>query len=169
MYWFASDLGAAGRPGPLHVQVISDLAGEPNATEKMLRVLNHELRPSELFTPRLLGRALARTLRQRPGEIPELASELTRAIRSELGRRRARRSPLRRPPSASAFPGDQAGHALERRGPPPDRRRRRPARRKLDHESRTEWQGVVLPAGGGAGVARQPHQRQTGEASKAPL
>src|SRR5438128_2705669 len=92
MHWFASGLGAAGRPGPLHVQVIRDLASDDNAAEKMLRVLNHELRPSELFTPRRLGRALARTIRQRPGEIPELASELRSAIRSELGRRRARRS-----------------------------------------------------------------------------
>jgi 2-polyprenyl-6-methoxyphenol hydroxylase-like FAD-dependent oxidoreductase len=97
MYWFASDLGAAGLPGPLHVQVIRDLAGERAATEKMLRVLNHELRPSELFTPRRLGTALARAIRQRPREIPELASELTSAIRSELGRRRARSSLRHRP------------------------------------------------------------------------
>jgi len=90
MHWFASDLGAAGLPGPLHVQVIRDLAGEPAATEQMLRLLNHELRPSELFTPRRLGRALARTVHRRPREIPELASELARGIGGELGRRRAR-------------------------------------------------------------------------------
>jgi len=90
MHRFASDLGAPGRPGPLHVQVIRDLAGEPAATEQMLRMLNHELRPSELFTPRRLGRALARTVHRRPREIPELASELARGIGGELGRRRAR-------------------------------------------------------------------------------
>jgi 2-polyprenyl-6-methoxyphenol hydroxylase-like FAD-dependent oxidoreductase len=90
MHWFASDLGAAGLAGPLHVQVIRDLAGERAATEKMLRLLNHELRPSELFTPRMLGGALARVVRERPREVPALARELTGAVRSELGRRRAR-------------------------------------------------------------------------------
>jgi len=102
MHWFASDLGAAGLPGPLHVQVIRDLAGERAATEKMLRVLNHELRPSELFTPRRLGRALARVIRQHPREVPQLASELTSAIHSELGRSRARRSLRHRTPAGAS-------------------------------------------------------------------
>ena len=51
MHWFASDLGAGGRAGPLEVQIIRDLAADPNGTARLRRLHNHELRPSELFTP----------------------------------------------------------------------------------------------------------------------
>ena len=46
MHWFATDLGAAGASPPLATQVIRDIAGDSEATEKLLRVLNHDIRPS---------------------------------------------------------------------------------------------------------------------------
>jgi len=90
MHWFATDLGAPGRSGPLHVQTIRDIAGDRDATEKLLRVLNHDIRPSELFTQRRIGTAAARAARRRPRAIPLLFKEAAIGLRNELRRARTR-------------------------------------------------------------------------------
>jgi flavin-dependent dehydrogenase len=90
MHWFATDLGAAGRSGPLHVQTIRDIAGDDDATEKLLRVLNHDIRPSELFTARRIGTAASRVLRNQPRQLPPMLKEATLGLRNELRRVRAR-------------------------------------------------------------------------------
>ena len=90
MHWFATDLGAGGRSGPLRVQIIRDIATDNEATARLLRVLNHEIRPAELFTPRRLGVAAARVARGRPRQIPLLLKETAVGVRDELRRTRAR-------------------------------------------------------------------------------
>ena len=68
MYWFAHDMGAPG-PAPLLVQEIqSRIAAEPRLMEGMLRVLNHDVPPSRVFTPSLALKATAGGLRARRGE-----------------------------------------------------------------------------------------------------
>ena len=95
MHWFATDMGEAGASPPLATQFIRDMAGDGEATEKLLRVLNHELRPSELFTPRRLGGAAVRAARRRPGQIPAMIKEAGRTGRKGVRRARQRRASLR--------------------------------------------------------------------------
>jgi len=97
MHWFATDLGEPGSP-PLAMQVVRDIADDDEATEGLLRVLNHDIPPSDLFTPRRIGRAAARVARERPGEVPAMAREIATEASKQLDRalqRRARRRRLR--------------------------------------------------------------------------
>ena len=97
MHWFSTDIGEPGSV-PLADQVICDLAEDDEATEGLLRVLNHDIPPSGLFTPRRIGRAAARVARERPGEVPAMAREIATEARKQLDRtlqRRARRRRLR--------------------------------------------------------------------------
>src|SRR4051794_36934389 len=60
MYWFAHDLGAPG-PTPLIIQEMQRRIGaDPQLVDGLLRVLNHDRLPSEVFTPRLALGAAAR-------------------------------------------------------------------------------------------------------------
>lgn len=95
MHWFATDMGAAGASPPLARQFARDMAGDEEAAECLLRVLNHEIPPSRLFTPRRLGRAAARAVRDRPDQIPAMAREAAREIHNEVRRSRQRRRHLR--------------------------------------------------------------------------
>lgn len=94
MHWFATDLGAAGASPPLTTQIIRDLAGDSEATENLMRVLNHDIRPSQLFRPGRLGKAAARVARHRPAQIPEMVKEVASALRNQVRRSRQRRNPL---------------------------------------------------------------------------
>ena len=100
MHWFATDMGAAGASPPLATQVIRDIAGDNEATAKLLRVLNHEIRPSRLFRPGRLGKAAARAARDRPDQIPEMMREVALALRNQV--RRSRRSGRRGPVGRAA-------------------------------------------------------------------
>jgi hypothetical protein len=91
MHWFATDLGAAGASPPLATQLIRDISGDVEATEKLMRVLNHDVRPSQLFRPRRLGRAAARVARDRPDQIPAMMKEVASALRNQVRRSRQRR------------------------------------------------------------------------------
>jgi 2-polyprenyl-6-methoxyphenol hydroxylase-like FAD-dependent oxidoreductase len=95
MHWFATDMGAAGASPPLARQFTRDMAADGEAAECLLRVLNHEIPPSKLFTPRRLGRAAVRAVRDRPDQIPAMARELKAEIRNEVGRYKQRRRHLR--------------------------------------------------------------------------
>jgi len=95
MHWFAADMGAASSSRLLAAQFMRDVAGDDEAAESLLRVLNHDIRPSQLFTPRRLGRAAARAARDQPSQIPAMAREAAVEIRNEVGRARRRRHPRR--------------------------------------------------------------------------
>ena len=51
MYWFAHDAGAAGPTPPLLRQVQRRIAADRELTTATVRVFNHDLRPSQVFTP----------------------------------------------------------------------------------------------------------------------
>ena len=96
MYWFATDMGEAGASPPLATQVIRDMAGDSEATEQFLRVLNHDILPSQLFKPRRLGKAAVRFGRDQPDQIPAMVKEAGSVLRRQVRRARQRRHPLLR-------------------------------------------------------------------------
>jgi 2-polyprenyl-6-methoxyphenol hydroxylase-like FAD-dependent oxidoreductase len=88
MYWFAHEMGAPGAP-PLLVQEIQNrIASDPTLTEQLVRVLNHELAPSEVFTPALALASLSRALLTKKGQRRTLMRE-ARKLAVNNWRRRA--------------------------------------------------------------------------------
>lgn len=102
MHWFATDMGAPGPTSPLAAQLYRDIADEEEAIEGLLRVLNHDLLPSQFLTPGRLGRTALRAVRQRPGRIPAMAREAASELRNEVRRSWRRRRPLLTRYSAAA-------------------------------------------------------------------
>jgi 2-polyprenyl-6-methoxyphenol hydroxylase-like FAD-dependent oxidoreductase len=93
MYWFASDMGAAGPNPRLVPEVMRGLRRERDGAEKFLRVLNHELLPSKLFSPTRGVRTLLRVAATRPRILPRLMSEARTLAADEARRRRSRQHP----------------------------------------------------------------------------
>ena len=88
MYWFAHDMGAPGPP-PLLVQEIQRrIAADPQLTDGLLRVLNHDVTPSKLFTPSLALAATSKALLTSPGQRRTLLRE-ARTLAANNWRRRA--------------------------------------------------------------------------------
>jgi len=73
MHWLATDMGTPGPPSPLITQMLRDIGGDAPATARLLQVLNRDLRPSQLCTPRRLVTASARAVRAQPRQVPSLA------------------------------------------------------------------------------------------------
>jgi flavin-dependent dehydrogenase len=86
MHWFAADMGSAEKTRPLADEVLTDVAASKEDTQMFLRLLNHEIAPSRLFTPRRIGRAAVRVALRRPRQIPAMLKEVVREARKELGR-----------------------------------------------------------------------------------
>jgi 2-polyprenyl-6-methoxyphenol hydroxylase-like FAD-dependent oxidoreductase len=91
MYWFAHDMGAAGLTPPLRREVQRRIATGPAMTTAMIRLLNHELRPSEAFPPAFLLNTLAQALRRGHGRRRAIAREAGEAAAGELRQRRMAR------------------------------------------------------------------------------
>lgn len=92
MHWFAADMGAAGKMQPLAAEVLRGVAAEEEDTRQFLRMLNHEIRPSRLFTLRRITRAAARVVLRRPRQIPAMLKEGMSEVQKQI-RRTTRRSP----------------------------------------------------------------------------
>lgn len=97
MYWLAHDMGAPGVSTPLITRMLRDIASDPVATQQLLDVLNHDLRPAELFTAGRMIKASAGALRDRPDLMRATLREIASALKSELYRARHRH---RQPPVA---------------------------------------------------------------------
>jgi 2-polyprenyl-6-methoxyphenol hydroxylase-like FAD-dependent oxidoreductase len=96
IHWLAADIGAAGGTAPIVTQFLRDLGAAPDGGVQLLRLLNHELRPAEVFTPGRMARAAARAARRRPPRMRELAREARALTRTEWRRARQRRiAPVR--------------------------------------------------------------------------
>jgi 2-polyprenyl-6-methoxyphenol hydroxylase-like FAD-dependent oxidoreductase len=95
MYWFAHDMGAAGPTPPLRGEAQRRIAADPELTTAMVRVLNHELRPSEAFTPAFSLATMTQALRHGRGHRLAIMDEARTAAVDELLRRRARRRTTR--------------------------------------------------------------------------
>jgi flavin-dependent dehydrogenase len=86
MHWFAADMGAAPKARPLADQILRDIAADEEDTRKFLRMLNHEISPSRLFTLRRIARAAARVADREPGQVPAMLKEGAREMRKEIHR-----------------------------------------------------------------------------------
>ncbi|MDQ2727753.1 MAG: FAD-dependent monooxygenase [Actinomycetota bacterium] len=94
MYWFSRDMGAPG-PTPLLTQEIQRrIASDPNLTDGLVRVLNHDVAPSKVFTPSLALAATSRALRTRRGQRQVILNEARSLVADGL---RHRAPPRRRP------------------------------------------------------------------------
>lgn len=94
MYWFAHEMGASGPPPLLVQEIQSRIAADPELTDGLLGVLNHEVSPSEVFTPSLALAALAKGLRTRAGQRKVLIREAqTLALNNWRRRAPSRPSP----------------------------------------------------------------------------
>ncbi|MGH9300837.1 MAG: FAD-dependent oxidoreductase [Acidimicrobiales bacterium] len=91
MYWFATDMGAAENNPGMVAETLRRIVRQPDGPERFLRVLNHELPPSKLFT---LGRVLSTLVTAgaaHPRRLPRLAGETANLATQEITRRRLRR------------------------------------------------------------------------------
>lgn len=91
MYWFAQDIGAAEGEQHLSAVVGARFAEEPAVVEKLLRILNHEVAPSSLFTSSFVLSVLAAALRDGRGHRREVLAEARDLAVEEVRRARRRR------------------------------------------------------------------------------
>jgi menaquinone-9 beta-reductase len=96
MYWFAHDIGVAGPTPALQREAQRRIAADPELTTAMVRVLNHELRPSEAFTPSFAVGAMAQALRDGRGRRQAIMREATMTAVNELRRWRMARRTMER-------------------------------------------------------------------------
>lgn len=89
MYWFATDMGAAGESPGIVGEMLRNLGRQPDGEERFVRMLNHELRPSEVFTARLAVSSLVRASVSNPRRLSRLAGETATIARQDMARRRA--------------------------------------------------------------------------------
>jgi menaquinone-9 beta-reductase len=86
MYWLAHDMGASGPTPPLRREVERRIAADPELSTAMVRVLNHELRPSEAFTPAFFLATVAQALRRGRGPRREIMREVRMTVLDEVRR-----------------------------------------------------------------------------------
>jgi 2-polyprenyl-6-methoxyphenol hydroxylase-like FAD-dependent oxidoreductase len=97
MYWFAQDMGAVDRAPLLLRAMQARFATDPDLVEGFLRVLGHDLPPSQLFTPATMLSILAEALRDGRGQRRALLAEARTLGVEELRRRALDASGVRRP------------------------------------------------------------------------
>jgi hypothetical protein len=102
MYWFAHDMGAAGPTPPWRRAAQRRIDADPRATAAMVRVLNHELLPSQLFTPGFFLATSAHALRQGRGRRRAIGREMLATVATDL-RRGAARGKARQPAWTSGY------------------------------------------------------------------
>jgi 2-polyprenyl-6-methoxyphenol hydroxylase-like FAD-dependent oxidoreductase len=96
MFGFATDIGNGASP-LLSGELLGEIAIEGGAPEQLLRVLNRDLLPSQLFTHSRIDRAIGRIVRDHPRKVPALLREVALELRNQV-----RRSwQLHRPPAPS--------------------------------------------------------------------
>ncbi|GAB1814356.1 NAD(P)/FAD-dependent oxidoreductase [Mycobacterium sp. MUNTM1] len=66
MYWYAARMGQPGPASPWTNCILREISSDADAAHSFLRILNHDLPPSKLYTPALALRAAVRTIRQEP-------------------------------------------------------------------------------------------------------
>ncbi|MGI9086068.1 MAG: NAD(P)/FAD-dependent oxidoreductase [Aeromicrobium sp.] len=90
MYWFASDLGSPGASTPLETRVLRNVSRHPDGARDLLKVFDHQIPPSELFTTRRLALASLQALVDRPGRIGPTLREIVSSAREQRRRERVR-------------------------------------------------------------------------------
>jgi 2-polyprenyl-6-methoxyphenol hydroxylase-like FAD-dependent oxidoreductase len=91
MYWFATDMGAPDDSPGMVTEMFRDLGRQASFSESFMRILNHELAPSKVFTPSRAVRTLVRAGARRPRRLPRLTAETARLAKQDGTRQRLRR------------------------------------------------------------------------------
>lgn len=91
MYWFAHDLGLAGPTPPLRREIQRQIAEDRDLTNASMRVFNHELAPSQVYTPAFSLATVARAVRRKRGQRREILREAREIAGNDFRQRRARR------------------------------------------------------------------------------
>jgi 2-polyprenyl-6-methoxyphenol hydroxylase-like FAD-dependent oxidoreductase len=89
MYWFAHDIGAAGPTPPVLRHAQRRIAADPELTVAAMRIFNHDLPPSQVFTPAFSIRTMIQALRRGRGQRREILREARTLVANEVRRRRA--------------------------------------------------------------------------------
>jgi 2-polyprenyl-6-methoxyphenol hydroxylase-like FAD-dependent oxidoreductase len=84
MHWFASDLGAPGPTPALRASMIGDLASTPAGTRSFLHLINHDIPPSRVFTPKRLARAVIAVRRARQVPVRDIAREALSLVAGDV-------------------------------------------------------------------------------------
>jgi hypothetical protein len=87
-------MGAPGAASPLMTRLMRGLARDPQATLMFFGVLNHEVRPSQLFNGPRAARAAARALLDRPDQLITTLKEFFSLGKQNVRRARQRRMVL---------------------------------------------------------------------------
>ena len=103
MYRFAAEMGSAGPAPPLVREVQRRIARDPELTDGLLRVLNHDMPPSSVFTPAVGLRALAKGVLRRGTPRLALLRDARSTIAEQLRDRRPPAPPPARPLPAASF------------------------------------------------------------------
>lgn len=93
MYWFAGTMGAPGPTSPLVHEMLRQIVARSDGPERFFRVLNHDLAPSELFTPRRALAAAGALMLNGKADRRVVGREMNSLIREEIAHHRARRRP----------------------------------------------------------------------------
>jgi 2-polyprenyl-6-methoxyphenol hydroxylase-like FAD-dependent oxidoreductase len=93
-YWFAADLGRAGRIPAFFVEALRDLITTAEGTRRFMDVLNHRTRPSEVVTPGAIGGAVWRLMKAGDHPRRQALAEVGRAVSDDYRRRRLNRHPV---------------------------------------------------------------------------
>jgi menaquinone-9 beta-reductase len=101
MYWFAHDMGAAGPTPPLLREAMRRIAADPELITATARILNHDLSPSEVFTPTFSVKTIAQALRRGRGQRRAILREAGTVAVNQVRRRRA---------AGRATEGAEGGH-----------------------------------------------------------
>jgi len=92
MYWFAHDMGAAGPTPPVLRAAQRRIAADPVLTVGLGRIFNHDVRPSEVFTPSFSLATIGHALRRGRGQRRAIMREAAALAVNEVRRRRARQA-----------------------------------------------------------------------------
>src|SRR3954470_20358978 len=90
MYWFAHDMGAAGPTPPLLRQAQRRIAADRELLNATLRIFNHDLSPSQVFTPAFSLTTMAQALWRGRGQRRAIMREARTFALDQVHRRRAR-------------------------------------------------------------------------------
>lgn len=87
MFWFAQDISST-ELSPLLARAMQErMAADPELIENFLRLLNHEIPPSKVFTARVIAPVVARAFRDGRGRRGALTRELGGLAAEEFRRR----------------------------------------------------------------------------------
>jgi 2-polyprenyl-6-methoxyphenol hydroxylase-like FAD-dependent oxidoreductase len=101
MYWFAVLMGSPGAQSPLQRSIFRGIAADEESSRMLFRVLNRDVRPSRLFTPRRALRGAADALRREPRQARSIAEEMARSVAQTVAQVRSGRTPPPGLPAAS--------------------------------------------------------------------